>query len=101
MPPAAPGPPPDPSRGAKRHIQEARENYDRYSRLLAAGDASWALVLLFYSALHLVQADAVVRNEKGRGPAPPVDHTERRAYVAHHASRIYPPYTRLLGASRG
>ena len=45
---------------SNNHIQEAKNNYDRYKRLLEDDrDIDWALVLLFYSAVHLVQAHAM------------------------------------------
>ncbi len=48
---------------ARKHIDGAQENYQRYERLLQTPeDAAWSIVALFYTALHLVQAHAVAKS---------------------------------------
>jgi hypothetical protein len=42
---------------AVQHLTRARQNYDTYQRLKTSGQAlDWAVTILFYAALHLVQA---------------------------------------------
>ena len=86
-----------PGKQAKEHISQAQNNYQRYLRLLQTPEeAGWALVILFYAALHLVQAHAITRHP---GEAPPKDHQERSIYVASHLGRLYADYLRLQDGS--
>jgi hypothetical protein len=42
---------------AVKHLTRARQNYDTYKRLTTSGQGlDWAVTILFYAALHLVQA---------------------------------------------
>lgn len=72
------------SRRTQEHIDEARSNYRRYERMIQEPeDVSWSAVMLFYSALHLIQAYA-------RHYTPgdiPGDHEDR----ADYASVNFPP----------
>ena len=73
---------------ARLHIQEAQANYVRYERLAQNPlDIGWALVLLFYSALHLVQAHALAKcptlsPTSSAWRKVPEDHGERSKYVS-------------------
>lgn len=86
---------------ARLHIQEAQENYERYERLLhSPPDAGWALVSLFYSAVHLVQAHAIAKCPTLHPPSPvPMDHYTRSRYVIDHLGRLDNHYSRLRDAS--
>jgi hypothetical protein len=54
----ASAPTPQPwKRQAPFHLEQARRNYRLYQQLKAGGDLlEWAMVALFYTALHLIQA---------------------------------------------
>lgn len=83
------------------HIEEAKDNYERYLRLLEDDrDIDWALVILFYSALHLVQAHAERHAPKITGVAIPMDHHTRNDYVKRQLSEIYDEYMLLQNASK-
>jgi hypothetical protein len=92
---------------ARLHILEAKDDYERYERLLQnPADVGWALVSQFYSAVHLVQAHAIAkcptispRSTLWRDI--PKDHFERLKYISDHLGRIYFDYRRLQDASEG
>ena len=85
---------------ARFHILGAKENYERYERLLKnPPDVDWALVSLFYSALHLVQAHAIANCPTRQWPNPPENHAERSEYISDHLGRIFTDYSRLRNAS--
>ena len=91
MPPAL-----TPGREAKRHIEEARDNYQRYQRLLASPeDKGWASVALFYAALHLVQSHAVAKSRADARVLLPQSHAQRDAYIANHCLAIDFDYAAL------
>ena len=51
-----------PGKEAREHLAGAKVNYQRYQRFLQMPeDIGWALVALFYAALHLVQAHAITK----------------------------------------
>jgi hypothetical protein len=84
---------------ARAHLDEAAANYRRYRWLLDANEPDWALTLLFYSALHLIQAYAEQEaTHPGAAPAP-ADHPARRAYVADRLRSISRAYRALQEAS--
>ncbi|HZT41663.1 MAG TPA: hypothetical protein VFA07_05720 [Chthonomonadaceae bacterium] len=93
---------------SKEHIQEAKDNYDRYLRFLhdpRGLDIDWALVALFYCALHLIQAHAEKHARNLRVPIPSV-HTDRSdddrgrdRYVYEQCNDIYVAYNKLKAAS--
>ena len=91
---------------ARLHIQAAKGNYGRFERLaLNPPDVGWALVLLFYSALHLVQAHALAKCPTISPASPswrkvPEDHSERLKYISDHLGRLYADYSRLQDASQ-
>ncbi len=85
---------------ARKHIDGAWENYQRYERLLQTPeDAGWATVALFYAALHLVQANAIAKSGRLQEPVPD-NHNERIKYVTKHLGRIEGDYTRLEEGSK-
>jgi hypothetical protein len=91
------------SADAEYLLEKARSNRDTAEVLRKAGDYNWALVLLFYCVLRIVDAWFV---ENGYGK--PVDHAERfdwlRTYLAPGVTpsmqRIRYDYRRLYGASK-
>jgi hypothetical protein len=68
---------------AQAHVDQARANFALYQKLRADGECTWALTLLFYSALHLVDA-WFVQNRYGR----PRDHMERGDWIRTHLASI-------------
>jgi hypothetical protein len=75
---------------ADEHVQQAREFFRFYERLVDEGEElGWAVVVLFYTALHLVQAYAVRRGER------PTGHDERRGFIARKLPSLVDPYRRL------
>ena len=86
-----------PGKQAKKHIAQAQDNYRLYLRLLETPEGvRWALVVLFYAALHLVQAHALT---KYPNDMPSKDHLERRVYVAGNLGRLFGDYIRLQDVS--
>jgi|SRR5579871_913855 len=72
---------PKPSWRIQGHIDEAKANYDRYELMLEKPEnVSWGAVFLFYAAIHLIQARAHQHTPEDI----PVDHEDRRDYVAHY-----------------
>lgn len=92
-------PPPVIDPEALKHIEEAKRNYERYQAFI---DNSlyfdWAIVTLFYSALHLVQAFAVDSFKKGRTREVPKDHVDRDRYINSHLVEINHDYDQLKNA---
>ena len=81
------------------HLAEARANRAFAEGILASGDASpthlrWAVVLIFYSALHSV--DAYLAGF-GRHPR---NHEDRLWHLHPASDDIWVPYRRLYDASR-
>jgi hypothetical protein len=65
--------------GAAQHLSQARRNRTLYREFAARpADRDWAMVFLFYSALHLVQAYAL----QIRARPAPSDHESRRQFLA-------------------
>ena len=84
-----------PGKEARKHLAHSSANYRRYKRLLQTPeDAGWALVVLFYTALHLVQAHAITKCALLQEP-PPENHNERIKYMAQHLGRIEFDYLTL------
>lgn len=89
-----------PGKKAREHIAGAQANYQRYERLLQTPeDTGWALVALFYAALHLVQAHAVTKCALLQEPLPE-NHNERMKYVVRHLGRSEWDYQDLENASK-
>lgn len=91
-------PPDNFSKEAKKHVREAWRNYCLYERWLEH-EPSWALVLLFYSAVHLVQAHAINLGATNPRIIVPADHLQRRRYIAERLQRIIADYGELQTAS--
>jgi hypothetical protein len=84
---------------AQAHLEQARANHLLYQELRAAGrHRDWAITLLFYTVLQLIQAYAVER------AATPFDvprgHERRRLYVQGQLNAIWPDYRVLENASQ-
>ncbi len=91
-------PPDNFSKEAKKHVREAWRNYCLYERWLEQ-EPSWALVLLFYSAVHLVQAHAINLASTNPRIIVPADHLQRRRYIMERLRRIIADYGELQAAS--
>ena len=81
---------------ANRHKAEAGANYHRYEILRDQGEWGWAVVLLFYSALHLVEAYKCIHHP-GRAFK---NHEERLDYVFDELFSINMYYRTLYSMSR-
>ncbi len=81
---------------ALKHIAEAYTNYRRYERFLnGSEDVSWAVVALFYSAVHLMQAYACAKTPMNL----PRNHLEREIYAANQMKPIARLYERIKTVS--
>ena len=69
---------------AERHLRKARDNFALYEQLRGEGKLDWAVTLLFYSALQLVDAWLV---QNGHGTPP--DHDRRRKLIMRYLSCIW------------
>ena len=82
---------------SREHLQEAYENYCRYKKFLDDKEnLNWAIVLLFYSAVHLVNAYAATKDPYTRFTS----HQDRDKYININIKSIYEIYRRLEVASR-
>ncbi len=89
-----------PGKQARKHIDGAHRNYQRYQRLLQTPeDTDWAVVALFYAALHLVQAHAIAKSGRLQEPVPD-NHNERIKYVKQNLGRLEADYVVLEEASK-
>jgi hypothetical protein len=92
---------PHPLPGSRRQptISRARLNYQLYNKLADEGvHLDWAVTLLFYTALHLVQAFLI---ELAADPSQvPRDHADRRYYVSTRLNPIFHDYRLLEDLSR-
>lgn len=83
-------------RDALEHIAEAYANYRRYERFLNdPEEVSWAVVALFYSAVHLMQAYAHAKTPMNM----PDTHEKRAVYISNQMRPIASHYRRLRTAS--
>ncbi len=83
-------------REALEHIAEAHANYRRYERFLNnSEEVSWAVVALFYSAVHLMQAYAHAKTPMNMPDA----HEKRAVYISNQMKPIASHYRRLRTAS--
>ena len=83
---------------AQQHLERARRNFAAYQRLRDGGaDLDWAIVALFYTALHLVQAYFVESATSGFDI--PRDHEQRRDRILLKLLPIFHDYRRLQTAS--
>lgn len=87
------------SRAAKKHLIESLRNYRLYEFLMEHSKFEWALVLLFYSVLHLVQAHSERRASTIGVREFVSNHSERSDYVRNHLASIYASYRQLQTAS--
>jgi len=84
---------------AAKHLARARRNYQTYQRLKSSGqDLDWAVTVLFYTALHLVQAYFV--EQAATGFDIPQSHQERAARIGLKLLPIYRHYRALEERSR-
>lgn len=81
---------------AAAHLTKARHNFELYQKLRSERThLDWAITLLFYTALHLVQSYACQH-----GPWVPRDHYERARFVNEELRPIYHPYRDLEDRSK-
>src|SRR5258708_5422545 len=90
----------NPSRAAKPHLEESHKNYRRYELLQSAGETEWALVLLFYSAVPLLQSHAVHAAGTAGANSAPKSHEQRLDYAYDHCGSIFNEYRILYEKSR-
>lgn len=84
---------------AERHLERARLNFALYKKLKAESTyLDWAVTVLFYTALHLVQAYLV--ETAATGFDIPRDHPERDNSVARLLPGIYTSYRFLSSRSQ-
>lgn len=84
------------NQAAQDHLGKARHNYRLYQHLHDDGEfLDWAITLMFYTALHLVQAHAELY-----GPWVPENHDDRRSYVREQLNRVYHDYRDLHDRGR-
>ena len=81
---------------ASKYITEAKANYHRYVVLREQGEFGWAVVLLFYSALHLVEAYKCIYHPNEVLD----DHRKRLDYVYDELRQISIYYETLYSMSR-
>jgi hypothetical protein len=80
---------------ANDHLAQARRNYRLYLQLRAGGEfTEWALTVLFYTAVHLVQAYAAQH-----GPWVPANHGERAEYIRERLGPVFHDYRDLQDRS--
>src|SRR5258707_11570429 len=84
---------------ALRHLNRARSNYTLYEKLKAeATHLDWAVTVLFYTALHLVQT-FIVENA-ATGFDIPRDHPERDSCISRLLPGLYVSYRFLSSRSQ-
>lgn len=81
---------------ANKYKAEAKANYHRYVILREQGEFGWAVVLLFYSALHLVEAYKCIYHPDALLD----DHRKRLDYVYDELRQISVYYETLYNMSR-
>ena len=81
---------------SNRHISESSTNYTRYENLKNSGEYGWAVVLLFYSALHLVEAYKCIHHPSNKFSS----HSQRDDYVFEKIRSINQYYYSLSSMSR-
>src|SRR5438046_2687564 len=92
--------PTSPGEKAAAHLEMARQSCRVYFRLSEVEtDFNWALTILFYAAMHLVQAYAHQVHAEKPTAFPPVKHEERERFMALHLPTLLSPYKRPLDAS--
>src|SRR5438132_1577291 len=85
--------------GAKLHLERARSNHALYLRLKAdQTHLDWAVTVLFYTALHLVQCHIV--ENAATGFDIPHDHSERDSAIARSLPDVYGNYRFLSTRSQ-
>jgi hypothetical protein len=92
---AAPSPPIPPSKSAAlAHLEQARLNYKLYRELKLQGEhLDWAVTLMFYTALHLIQAYLV--EIAATGFDIPSDHEHRDRCITLRLAPIAADYSFL------
>ena|SRR5437899_7371400 len=91
---AASATPPPSKPQALLHLAQARQNHDLYQQLKREGKhLDWAVTVLFYTALHLIQAYLVELAATGFDI--PKDHEDRDRYVRRKLTPIFSDYSLL------
>src|SRR3954451_11236686 len=84
---------------AVQHLTRPRQNYGAYGRLKTSGqDLDWAITVLFYTALHLVQA--YFAEQAATAFDIPQNHQQRITRVGLKLLPIYRHYRALEDLSR-
>lgn len=98
MPDPTPSPPPW-KVAAAQHLDRARQNYQLYRKLADEGiHLDWAVTVLFYTALHLVQTCLIeMATDISQVPR---EHGDRRYYVSTRLNSIFRDYRLLEDLSR-
>ncbi len=81
---------------ATAHLAQARHNYALYGTLREAGShPDWALTVLFYTVLHLIEAHAALNEERRMH-----SHFARREYVGARVPNLRRHFRPLEDACR-
>jgi hypothetical protein len=84
---------------ASRHLARARQHYAAYQRLKASSeDLDWAVTILFYTALHLVQAYFAITAATAFDL--PRTHQERLTRIGLRLTPVYKHYRTLEDLSK-
>jgi hypothetical protein len=93
---SGPSTPPPSKELAVNYLMRARQHYQTYLRLKGGGqDLDWAVVALFYTALHLVEAYFVEQHS-----CPARDHQRRRDRVGALLTPLFQHYRTLEDKSQ-
>src|SRR5947199_884532 len=94
-PPATPGW----KAAGSQHLGRARRNHRLYSKLADEGEyLEWAVIVLFHTALHLVQACLIgLATDAAQVPK---NHSDRRYFISTRLNPIFRDYRFLEDISR-
>jgi hypothetical protein len=95
---AAASPPAPWKQNIPHHLAQARHNFRLYNKLKDDGEfLDWAVTVLFYAALHLIQA--CLLDIAADAFDYPKGHEQRDAYIRRKLSDIWLPYNFLQNQS--
>lgn len=83
---------------ATEHIEKAQRN-EEVALLIQVSYPEWAVIALFYAAMHYVEAFFFVQKTARGLPQHYDTHVDRRKAIAQRAKRIYVDYETLFGDS--
>jgi hypothetical protein len=95
----AAAPPPAPwKRNVPHHLAQARHNFRLYQKLRDEGEfLDWAVIALFYTALHLIQACLI--DIAANAFDYPRSHEQRDAFIRRKLSEVWLSYNFLQNQS--